>query len=204
MKVKREQNKLKTGSTNFKMAGRQISTAISDLVLAISASFVALHVMPNHPFAAIGISFQGLAALIGIVRFSMDPCNRLVFDAHKTASWVATLVSLPGLATGFYNHFAVPYLTLIMMLLCGFIFFFGCYMEKEVRKNVAEMFAGLSVLSVIVICLYHQYVIGLVACALYVLAGTVGAEGSFAGIPRVDILHYLLVVGNVAFMKALT
>ena len=187
------------------MPGRQISTAISDFFLALSAYFAALFLKSEHPLAAVGISLQGVAALIGIARFSGDPPDSFIIEAHQAFSWLATLASLPGLATGFYNHFNVPYLGYFMVILCGLAFFFSCYMEKEVRKNIAETLAGFSVLSIIMFCLYHRHTTGLLACVVYIMAGAVvGSEGSFAGIPRVDILHYTLIVGNVAFIKALT
>jgi hypothetical protein len=45
---------------------------------------------------------------------------------------------------------------------------------------------------------------GLLGAAAYVSSGLViGSEGHINGIPRVDILHYVLVLGNIFFKMAL-
>lgn len=185
------------------MAERQISAAVSDIFLALSAYFAAISLHSAHPMAAIGISIQGFAALIGVARFSADSPDSLIVDAHAVASWLSTLATVPGLATGFCNYFNVPYFSYLLVLLSCITFIYSCYMDKEVRKNIAEMVAGFSLLSIILLCLYYGQKIGLTACAVYILAAGIGTEGSIAGIPKIDILHYGLVLGNMAFIEAL-
>lgn len=185
------------------MAGRQISAAVSDFFLALSAYFAAVCLYSSHPISAIGISLQGFAALIGIFRYAADSPDSLIVDVHAVVCSMATLSALPGFATGFCNYFNLPYMGYLIVLLSCITFIFGCFMDKEVRQNIAEMVAGFSLLCIILFCLYYGHKIGLTACAVYILAAGVGTEGSIAGIPKIDILHYGLVLGNMAFIEAL-
>lgn len=50
---------------------RQLSTALSDAVLALSVIYFVYHVFWFNFFAALGISIQGIAAVFGTIRYAM-------------------------------------------------------------------------------------------------------------------------------------
>lgn len=57
---------------------RQLSTVLSDAVLAISVIHFVYNVFFTNFFAALGLGIQGAAALAGTVRFSMSDPDRII------------------------------------------------------------------------------------------------------------------------------
>ena len=66
------------------------SFAVTELLIVLTAAFCSLKLRKDYPFAAIGISLFGLAALIGVYRFSSGQVDQLA-SIHKYISQAGAL-----------------------------------------------------------------------------------------------------------------
>ena len=72
------------------------------------------------------------------------------------------------------------------------------------NSNFVFFVAGFGMLTILVVCVRWFNLYGLIGAAAYISSGLViGSDGNMNGIPRVDIMHYVLVVGNIFFKMAL-
>lgn len=69
------------------------SFAITELLIVLTAAFCFLKLRKKNPFAAIGISLFGLAALIGVYRFLSGEVDQLA-SIHKYISQAGALLGL--------------------------------------------------------------------------------------------------------------
>jgi hypothetical protein len=69
------------------------SFAITELLIVLTAAFCFLRLRKHYPFAAIGISLFGLAALIGVYRFLSGEVDQLA-SIHKYISQAGALLGL--------------------------------------------------------------------------------------------------------------
>ncbi|GAB1603173.1 uncharacterized protein LOC115221465 [Argonauta hians] len=189
----------------MKMEGRQLSTAVSDLFLAASAYFVAISLKDLNVIAALGIFIQGMAASIGVFRFSMSKPYNDITRAHTLFSLIATMVGIPLLSVGFCLHYRFSVLSWIISSICFLAVTFSFFMDMPVIRSISEATASLALITIIVLSLYHNNMLALLGCIIFIFSGLViGVDGSWFGIPRIDLLHYVLIFGNLAFYKSLT
>ncbi|XP_014789908.1 uncharacterized protein LOC106883426 [Octopus bimaculoides] len=187
------------------MGGRQLSTALSDFFLALSAYFVAVKLKEVCVIAGLGIFIQGMAASIGVARFSMEKPYKDIIRAHMLFSLLATFVGIPLLSIGFCIYYHFTMISWILSAVCFFAITFSFFMDSEVKRSISEPIAGLAIIIIIALCLYHENLFGFLACIIYILSGVmIGSEGAWFGILRIDLLHYTLVLGNLAFYKSFT
>lgn len=79
------------------------------------------------------------------------------------------------------------------------------FADPPTRKLITEATAGFGMLTIIFCCLININIWGLIGATIYVVSGTtIGSEGYTHGVPRVDILHYFLAIGNEFFRMSLT
>ena len=69
------------------------SFAITELVIVLTAAFCSVKLRKCYPFASIGIILFGLAALIGVYRFSSGQVDQLA-SIHKYISQAGALLGL--------------------------------------------------------------------------------------------------------------
>ena len=69
------------------------SFAVTELLIVLTAYFCSLKLRKHYPFAVIGISLFGLAALIGVYRFSSGQVDQLA-SIHKYISQAGALLGL--------------------------------------------------------------------------------------------------------------
>ncbi|KAH3855173.1 uncharacterized protein LOC127870951 [Dreissena polymorpha] len=185
---------------------RQISTAVSDFFLACSIVFVVNHLyQASVPFAAIGLTIQGVAASVGIVRFFMLRSEMgPVFRMHKFMSWLSTTAGMGLVSYEFcLKHEAVTTGHLVMSFAI-IVTMTTLFMNAENKKLFVEACSGLSLLTILILSVCYYNIYGVAAAVIYILSGAIiGSEGTLLGLRRVDLLHYGLIVGNMAFMKAL-
>ena len=118
-------------------------------------------------------------------------------------SWLAQVAGVPLLGVGFALN-SIP-----IMVNLNFLFVIGAvvasrFVDEKLRKLLTEAASGFGMLTIILVCLRHFNLYGLIGAASYVSSGlAIGSEGYLHGIPRVDILHYVLAIGNVFFRMAL-
>lgn len=183
---------------------RQLTTAISDLVLVLSVIFFVYHVFWVNFFAAFGLSIQGMAAGVGTYRFAMSRPDSGVTNYHKMLSWLAQVAGVPLIGVGF-AHNTIPILVnLNFLFIIGAIIASRLLNDSKTRQLLTEAASGFGMLTVIIVCVRFFNLYGLLGAAAYVSSGLViGSEGYFHGVPRIDILHYVLAAGNVFFKMAL-
>ncbi|ESO89784.1 hypothetical protein LOTGIDRAFT_204307 [Lottia gigantea] len=182
---------------------RQVSTAVSDLVLALTVFYVVYYTIWFNFFAAVGLLLQGAAASVGVYRFSQTfPLSKVV-KAHKFMSWIATVAGMSLIASGFCRD-SLPFLMNLNFMFFVVVLIVGQFLEHSQSVLATQACSGLAMLTVILASLQSWNVYGVVAACIYIFAGTqIGVDGFYAGIPRVDLLHYALVVGNIFFLWAL-
>ncbi|KAK7483053.1 hypothetical protein BaRGS_00025716 [Batillaria attramentaria] len=186
------------------MPGRQVSTAVSDLVLAFSAVYFVFHVIFVNFFAAVGIAIQGAAAAMGVARFGMAQVDPQITQYHKMLSWLAQVVGIPLLGIGFVHNIMPTLVTLNFLFVIGVVVA-SRFVDDNMRKLLREATSGFGMLSVILASFYTINIFGLIGAAIYVASGlVVGSEGYVGdmNMPRIDLLHYCLAVGNVFFLYA--
>ena len=68
---------------------RQLSTSISDAILAWSVLYFIYNVFWVNFFSCLGLGIQGTAAALGVVRFAQQHQQGQIYDYHMMASWLA-------------------------------------------------------------------------------------------------------------------
>lgn len=185
---------------------RQLSTSLSDFVLALSVFYAVWNLyLKSQIFAAIGLTTQGLAASVGVVRFAslrseMGP----IFRTHKFMSWLAAAAGVPMISYQFcVNHDAVT-TGHVLIAFSGLVTLSSQFMNAENKQLFTQASSGLGMLIILILSISYTNINGVIAALIYILTGAIiGSEGSIMGILRVDILHYGLVAGNLFFMWAL-
>ncbi|XP_067651580.1 uncharacterized protein [Haliotis asinina] len=182
---------------------RMMSTAVSDMVLALSVFWLVKYLLVKNMFAALGFMIQGFAATAGVARFSSQAPGTTLTNVHKYLSWFARIAGMPLVAVGFCKY-VMPYLMNLNFMFSLGVIFTNKLLDESQRSLVNEACSGFAMLTIIAVSYTTWNVAGLAASFVYVVSGLViGSEGSWGGMQRVDILHYALVVGNVFFYSAL-
>ncbi|XP_050398077.1 uncharacterized protein LOC126815999 [Patella vulgata] len=182
---------------------RQISTAVSDLVLALSVFYVVYYTIWFNFFAAIGLLLQGIAASAGVARFSQSRPDPKIIKGHKFMSWIATVAGMSLVATGFCQY-TLPFLMNLNFMFFIAVLIVGQFLEQAQSALATQACSGFAMLTIIACSVKTMNLYGVIAAVIYIAAGAfIGVDGYYSGIPRVDLLHYALVLGNIFFLWAL-
>ncbi|KAL4235469.1 hypothetical protein ACF0H5_007105 [Mactra antiquata] len=185
---------------------RQLSTSLSDFILACTVFYSVCYLYHyGIMYAAVGLSIQGIAASMGVIRFSLRrPESSPVFRAHKLLSWLAATAGMGLIAYQFcilYKSIAMSY---VIIAFPGMVTLSSQFMDAKNKQLFVQASSGLSVLTVLILSLLNSNVYGISAAVVYILAGALFAgEGIIAGLHKVDWLHYGLVFGNLFFLWSL-
>ncbi|XP_060080278.1 uncharacterized protein LOC132559678 [Ylistrum balloti] len=185
---------------------RQLSTSLSDLMLAISAFYVSHYWYGrNYNYAAFGMFIQACAASMGIFRFAMEePQGTLIYKAHKLLSWSAGAVGVPMIALMFCNRYGSSALANKISIFVVCILLVVSFLPPKNRELCSQAVSGFSILTMATLCTLNKNWFGFGACFVYAAAGILfGSDGTLLDIPKVDFLHYFLIVGNTMFKLAL-
>ncbi|XP_067936788.1 uncharacterized protein [Watersipora subatra] len=180
----------------------QTSTAVSDLVLALS-SFYAAYRINGHPFQSFyGLLVIGLAASLGAFRFALTNPSLDLIDAHKVFSWLGSIVGVPLLTAGLFKHHGYTDITLIFTYVpLGFLFLYKI-LPQAARDCGNAALSVVSVLSMVLICSIAWNVYGIASSLVIIFAAGTGTDGLRFGVPNVDLFHYLLATSNICYMYA--
>lgn len=127
-----------------------------------------------------------------------------MMDAHKLFSWMGSVMGMPLLAAGLlkkngHHFFVLPY-TLIPLA------FLALYktIPGNLRDTGNAALSTVAVLTIAISSILAQNHQGLYCAIAIILAATViGTEGKILGVPKVDIFHYVLAIGNMCYSWAL-
>lgn len=187
------------------VSGPFISTSISDAILALSAFHAALRLWPNNISGFLSFCLIGTAASCGVYRFALKSPSDQVIACHKYLSWLASVLGMPFMAAAYYRQeyisiFANGHVASGIAMVIA-----RNYLTEDIRMTTTDLVSGGAVVSTLFLSIYYFNPFAIIGAAIYAVSGLViGTSGELWGIPRVDLFHYGLVVGNIAFMCGLT
>ncbi|KAH9494601.1 hypothetical protein Btru_019687 [Bulinus truncatus] len=183
---------------------RQLTTSLSDGLLAWSVLYFIYHIFWVNFFACIGLGIQGAAAAAGVIRFAQSRQAGQVYDYHQMLSWLAQVMGIPLLAVGFCHKDLPIMMNLNLMIVIG-VLIGSRFLATGMRQMAVQSCSGFALLTIILVCLRAWNIYGLLATAVYIVsAKVVGSEGKMGPIYRVDILHVGLAIGNYLFTLAIS
>ena len=187
------------------MSSSQISTSISDALLALSAFNACYNVASSSLNAMCGFFIIGAAATCGIYRFGCSAPSSNTVQFHQFLSWLASVLGMSLLAAAFHRY----YLNIIIANVHAAAALALVLLQQHFAEShvmlITEALSSLAVISILIlsILVFNPYAI--IGAVLYIVAGlVVGTNGAMYGIPCVDIFHYVLLVGNIALLMGLT
>lgn len=183
---------------------RQLSTSLSDLLLAISAFYVANVLFRYHYRPAVGLIIQGIAASVGVIRFAMErPEGTFIFHSHKFCSWLAAILGVPAIALGFCSVYSSVTLGNKIMIFVAIVACSSFFLPQHIRQVTTQAVSGFAMLTILLLCFMHTNWYGLCAAVVYVVSGLIGgSDGKIGPFWNVDILHYGLIIGNILFLHS--
>lgn len=184
---------------------QQLSTSISDGVLALSAFHACWRLLGSSLCGVIGFFLVGSAAACGTYRFAQKSPSKDSIEVHKYLAWFATVVGMSYLAAAYYRHEDVSVFANVHVALAFALVLLKRYLTEKACGLASEGTSGFALVSVLVFSVFQFNPYGIIGAALYIISGlVVKTEGVLYGIPRVDIFHYLLAVANISLMLGLS
>lgn len=186
---------------------RQLSTSVSDFVLACSVYYVVFFLYSKGTmYAATGLFIQGMAASVGVVRFGMRrPESSPVFRTHKLLSWLAATAGMGLVAYQFCMVYNKITMSFVIIAFAGMVTLTSQFMDANNKQLFVQASSGLSLLTVLILSFINTNIYGISAALTYIITGAVfGGDGVIAGVQKVDFLHYGLVAGNLFFLRSLS
>jgi len=182
----------------------QISTAVSDAVLALVSLHTAQAVFETSLPAFTGFLLVGVAASAGVLRFRSPSPGRFLLNTHEFLSWTATVLGISCLAAAYHRvylnvitaniHLA---LALAMCLLRGSL-------EERPLSICTEAVSSGAIVSILILSAFYNNPYAIIGSVAYALAGLlIGVKGHIYSVLRVDVFHYILAVANVSLMIGL-
>jgi hypothetical protein len=183
---------------------RALSTALSDLVLALSALNAAIKILIHAPLASAGFCIIAIAAALGTVKFALGSPPIVLVRWHKYFSWLSKTLGMSLIASSYHRQEILSKVANGHLALGLALAILGPYLADEAIAKATELVSSLAVLSIICITGIRFNVLGLIGALLYAVSGLViGVEGTYRSVPRVDLFHYALAVGNIALLMGL-
>ena len=186
---------------------QQISTVISDFALACSVFYVVLNLEYHlYPYFIVGLTILGIAASIGVARFGMKHAERTpVFKTHKFFSWLSAAAGMALIAYQFCLKYNSANLGGAILIFSAAATLTWPLQSADNKQLYSQACSGLSLLSITFLSLYAANWNGAAAGVIYMGGGMIfGSDGVFLSFQKVDWLHYVLVIGNLFFLKALS
>ncbi|XP_071784683.1 uncharacterized protein [Asterias amurensis] len=184
---------------------QQTSTAISDLILAFTSFGTAFSLLRLNTFASVGFFLMGAAASCGVYRFSRTTPSNQVLYWHQTMAWVATILGMSLVASGFHRHYNNSIMSAIHMgsaLALMILSSATSILTSNTQALLVSSVSSAAVVSIGVFSALHTNPFGILGAVFYVVAGAVGTKGEFAGVLCVDWFHFVLAFANIVFFRA--
>lgn len=124
-------------------------------------------------------------------------------DGHKLLSWLGSVIGVPFIAAGLLKRNGHSDIALALTFIpVGFLFIYKI-LPRDVRSVGNSALSTVAVLSIVVSSILVKNFYGMYTAIAIIVAGTfVGTEGEILSVPRVDIFHYMLAIGNLLYIKA--
>lgn len=184
---------------------RQISTSVSDGVLAVVTLQVAWQVTTYSLTAALGFLIIGAAASCGTMRFAHSQPSTALVEKHTYLSWLGQVAGLPCIAVATHRLNGVGWVANVHMATALAVVFLHSRVLSDKALHITTEIVGTgAVLSVLLLNVLTTNMFGILGTLMYAFSGLViKTTGNWIGIPRVDLFHYALAVANVALMMGL-
>lgn len=181
----------------------QVSTAFSDLVLAFSAIYGFKELSESHlaefQFGKWWFMLECLAAILGVFRFGrlIPKWQESIAKYHTNFSWLCRSIGMPCLGSEIakkYNQKSWSQGFLLSAV--------ATFIAASLKSHHKDRFLNVVNFATVATLLWFGSVEGnpsiLYAGILFIISSIVGSEGLVPGIniPRVDLLHYILVLVN--------
>ena len=185
----------------------QRSTAFSDGVLAIVTLQLVAGLLPQCPLAAMAFLLMCTAASLGVFRFAQNNPHKSLIRGHQYLSWLAGVVSTNALAAAFYRQEGITWAG-NMHIACGLCLpLVHDRLTKSVQDVATTIASSLPIMSIFSLCVWEFNPYGIIGAVLYACSSWIYRNKSQPYIwkmRREDVFHYMLVLGNIAFMKGLS
>ncbi|XP_047481526.1 uncharacterized protein LOC125033967 [Penaeus chinensis] len=179
---------------------RRISTALSDLVLALSAVWGFRMLSENRTadfqFGKWWFMLMTIAASLGVARFGalLPSYEAGIVKYHIVFSWLCRAIGVPCLAAEVckYYTFTTAGQGFLLSAVATFI---TSSLRSSYKEKVTDLINGLSVIMILVLGITAGNAYHITTSVLFMLSGIVGVDGNIEMIklPRVDVFHYVLV-----------
>ncbi|XP_033103849.1 uncharacterized protein LOC117106574 [Anneissia japonica] len=181
----------------------EISVAISDGVLTLSALGPAVLLGPSNKYASAGFLLVATAAFLGVFRFGQSQAGHNLIYYHKLFTWLSTILGMNLLASGFYyanNHSTIASIHLVLAV----VFTLGSLRTLNVidEQRAETVASTTAVLSFLFGSLLLRNPFGVLGMLLYAVSGAVGTTGELMQVKRVNWFHYIFAFGTLTLLKA--
>lgn len=184
-----------------------LSTAVSDGILVVVTLQVAAGLLSHCPLAAMAFLLMSTAASLGVVRFAQNEPGKTLVGYHQYMSWLAGIVSTNTLAAAFYRQEGVTWAG-NLHLICGLLLpLIHTRFTESIQDIVTIAASSLPIVSILSLCVCEFNPYGIIGAVLYACSSWIYLNKRQLYIwkmKRVDIFHYGVILGNVAFMKGLS
>ena len=185
----------------------QLSTACSDGVLVVVTLQVAAGLLSQCPLAAMAFLLMATAASLGVFRFAQNEPSKTLIDYHQYLSWLAGVVSTNALAAAFYRQEGVVWAGNLHITCALCLPLIHTHLSDFLQDTATTVASSLPIVSILFFCVWEFNPYGIIGAVLYACSSWIylnKCQPYIWKMKRVDIFHYILVLGNVAFMKGLS
>lgn len=171
---------------------KQISTAVSDLVLSLTCLLASydVFVKKENVFLIYGFILMGLASFAGVARFG--GCESFK-DLHRSLSVHAGAVGMPW-ALLLFASIQLNQGAKLSLVSPGWDIFviLGMHVCTTQYDNTRQMLIPATLLGLTYSAIINSNQNYLIACGCLLLSGLIGVTGKIGPLYRVDLFHYAL------------
>ena len=184
---------------------QQLSTSVSDAVLAVSALHASWRLLGSSLCGVVAFFLVGAAAACGVYRFAQKTPSNETMTLHEYLSWFATVVGMSYLAAAYYRQEDISIFANLHVALAFALVLTKRHLSEKACQLATELISGIGLISVLLFSIFKFNPYGIIGAALYMTASLViKTEGYLYGIRRVDVFHYMLAVANVSLLLGLS
>ncbi|ELU11798.1 hypothetical protein CAPTEDRAFT_220352 [Capitella teleta] len=179
---------------------QQLTTAVSDAVLALVSMRAAIGLLSVNFFASIGFGLLAGAASFGVMRFSQSTPNWNIVNWHKYLSWLTAASGIPLIACGYFRQESITNIANLFLAAAITMVILSRYASGKIVTDGANVMAAVGLGTMLLDGVWRLHLYVSVGAACFITAATViGTEGFINGFRRVDAFHYLLAISVICF-----
>ncbi|XP_074644820.1 uncharacterized protein LOC141901468 [Tubulanus polymorphus] len=182
-----------------------LSTALSDLFLALSSFHSMYTVNRASSTAQVAFLIIGCAASLGTLKFGLEAPGPHITRAHRTFSWLATVLGMSLLSAAYCQKINQTRIGHVFIAFSIALISLQTLFAPHLLEVLSEVISSLAVVTILITCFVDFNSHGILGSAGYIIAGlAIGTQGTYRGIPAVDLFHYVLFLSNIALALGLS